>query len=202
VLAVSTTSPQPSLDPDLPLVARARGGDLEAFGQLVERHRAATYRLAANVVGVDDADDVAQEAFLRALHRIDSFRGDAPFRAWLLRIAQNAALTRASARRRQPTVADDAEVEPDGDDASARTPAQALEEQERAERLRRKLDLLTPTHRAVLVLRDIEGLSYDEIARITGAPLGSVKGRIHRARRELIELLRTNTYDWELPDER
>ena len=82
-----------------------------------------------------------------------------------------------------------------------RTPADELEAAERRGRLEAKLDLLRPTHRAVLVLRDLEGLAYDEIAELTDQPLGSVKGRLHRARHELIEVLRTNTYDWELPDE-
>jgi RNA polymerase sigma-70 factor (ECF subfamily) len=180
-------------DPDTPLVRRARGGDLAAYGQLVERHRDAVHRIASGMVGPADADDVAQEVFLRALHRLDRFRGDAPFRAWLLRIAHNAAVSEVRTRRPQP-------VEPAADEPSApRSPADELEERERAERLRTKLGQLTPAHRAVLVLRDLEGLSYEEIADVTDAPLGSVKGRLHRARRELIEILRRNTYDWGLP---
>jgi len=78
-------------------------------------------------------------------------------------------------------------------------PAESLEEHERRDRLEAKLRLLSAPHRAVLVLRDLEGLSYDEIAEVTDTPLGSVKGRLHRARAELIDLLRRNTYDWELP---
>ncbi len=81
-----------------------------------------------------------------------------------------------------------------------KTPAQQLEDGERAERLELKLSQLRVEHRTVLVLRDLEGLSYDEIAEVTETPLGSVKGRIHRARNQLIEVLRNNTYDWELPD--
>ena len=81
-----------------------------------------------------------------------------------------------------------------------RQPAERLELRERIERLEGKLQLLSPPHRTVLVLRDVEGLSYEEVARITDTPLGSVKGRLHRARRELISLLRANTYDWELPE--
>jgi RNA polymerase sigma-70 factor (ECF subfamily) len=83
---------------------------------------------------------------------------------------------------------------------AARTPARQLEDRERRERLARKLRLLRPEHRVVLVLRDLEGLAYEEIAVATGMPLGSVKGRLHRARAELIDVLRNNTYDWELPD--
>ncbi len=75
----------------------------------------------------------------------------------------------------------------------------ALEVNERRDRLGAKLRLMRPSHRVVLVLRDLEGLSYEEIAEATETPLGSVKGRLHRARLELIEILRANTYDWELP---
>jgi RNA polymerase sigma-70 factor (ECF subfamily) len=82
-----------------------------------------------------------------------------------------------------------------------RTPVDALEAGERRDRLAAKLRRLRSDHRSVLVLRDLEGLTYDEIAQLTDMPLGSVKGRLHRARRELISLLRANTYDWELPDE-
>ena len=74
-----------------------------------------------------------------------------------------------------------------------------LETRERRERLEGKLRLLRPEHRAVLVLRDLEGLPYEDIATATSMPLGSVKGRLHRARDELIDILRRNTYDWELP---
>ena len=80
-----------------------------------------------------------------------------------------------------------------------REPAERLETRERIERLERKLHGLSHQHRTVLVLRDAEGLSYEEIAEITDTPIGSVKGRLHRARGEFIEMLRANTYDWELP---
>jgi RNA polymerase sigma-70 factor (ECF subfamily) len=80
-------------------------------------------------------------------------------------------------------------------------PARSLEDSERRARLAGKLEQLRPAHRSVLVLRDLEGFSYEEIAEITDSPLGSVKGRLHRAREELIDILRRNTYDWELPNE-
>jgi RNA polymerase sigma-70 factor (ECF subfamily) len=191
---------------DSNLVRRARGGDLTAFSALVERHRAVVYRVSARMVGADDADDVTQEAFLRAFHRLDRFRGDSPFRGWLLRIAHNAALDTLDRRQRDPLphgeAGEDDHPPRDTVSATAKTPAEALEASERRTRLERKLEGLKPIHRAVLVLRDLEGLSYDEIADVTETPLGSVKGRLHRARAELIEILRTNTYDWDLPDGR
>jgi len=187
------------MDPDRDLVERARAGELPAFERLVERHRDVVYRVVARIVGTDEAEDAAQDAFLRAFHRLDRFRGEGSFRSWLLQIAHNAALNALERRRPEP-------VDPAGESGEATmtlsgqpTPVDRLEARERAERLTGKLHALTPAHRTVLVLRDVEGLSYEEIARITDAPLGSVKGRLHRARDELIALLRRNTYDWELP---
>jgi RNA polymerase sigma-70 factor, ECF subfamily len=181
---------------DIDLVRRSTRGDLSAFEQLVDRHRPVVVRVAARIVGSDDAEDVSQDAFLRAFHRLDRFRGDAPFRAWLLRITHNAALDHLARRRPEP-------VDPQAFDASepsaSRPPAERLELRERIERLERKLHGLSAQHRAVLVLRDAEGMSYEEIADITDSPLGTVKGRLHRARREFVEMLRTNSYDWELP---
>lgn len=183
---------------DETLVERARAGDLESFEELVDRYRDLVVRVAARIVGPSDAEDVAQDVFLRAFHRLGQFRGgEALFRSWLLRIAHNSALNALEQRRRKDDTRDggeDFDVEDPG-----RRPADELEVSERAERLATKLQQVQPSHRTVLVLRDVEGLTYQEIAQITDAPIGSVKGRLHRARRELIEILRTNTYDWELP---
>ena len=188
---------QPTTADDTALVRRAAEGELPAFEQLVDRHRPVVVRVAARIVGAEDAEDVSQDAFLRAFHRLEHFRGDAPFRSWLLRITHNAALDHLARKRPEP-------IDPETLDASepsgARPPAERLEMRERVERLDRKLRGLAPAHRTVLVLRDAEGFSYEEIAAITDTPLGSVKGRLHRARAEFVEMLRANTYDWELPE--
>jgi RNA polymerase sigma-70 factor, ECF subfamily len=180
---------------DAELVARTTRGELTAFEQLVDRHRPVVVRVAARIVGSDEAEDVSQDAFLRAFHRLHHFRGDAPFRSWLLRITHNAALDHLARRRPEPVDPETLDVEQN----PSREPADRLEVRERIERLERKLRGLSAQHRTVLVLRDAEGLSYEEIAAITDAPIGSVKGRLHRARGEFIEMLRANTYDWELP---
>lgn len=180
------------------LVRRAVGGDLDAFGRLVDRHHPVVARVTTRMVGAGEAEDVSQDAFLRAFHRLEQFRGQAPFRSWLLRIAHNAALDHLARRRPEPVDPDTVEHSPSAQPAS-RLPADRLEVRERIERLEDKLAALPPAHRSVLVLRDVEGLSYEEIATVTESPLGSVKGRLHRARRELIDILRQNTYDWELP---
>jgi RNA polymerase sigma-70 factor (ECF subfamily) len=189
----------PSITPDsddAEVVRKVTRGDVVAFTELVERHRAAVVRVAAGIVGADDAEDVSQDAFLRAYHRLERFRGDAPFRSWLLRITHNAALDHLARRRPVPV---DPEVFDAAQESAGRRPAERLERRERIERIERKLRGLSYEHRAVLVLRDAEGFSYEEIADITASPIGTVKGRLHRARREFIEMLRTNTYDWELP---
>jgi RNA polymerase sigma-70 factor, ECF subfamily len=186
--------------PDLPLVERTLDGDLAAFEELVESYRLDVYRVAARIVGPDEADDVTQDAFLRAFHKLDTFRGES-FRAWLLRITHNRALNVVA--RRKPELVDPVEQQERQEDDAPRTqdPARSLEDSERRARLTSKLEQLRPAHRSVLVLRDLEGFTYEEIAEITDSPLGSVKGRLHRAREELIEILRRNAYDWELPNE-
>ena len=181
------------------LVERTLAGDLGAFETLVQRYQGLVRRLVARVVGEDEAEDVTQDSLLRAFHRLSQFRGAASFRSWLLRIAHNTAVNAVSRRRPEPV--EEAEVEAAHAErpASGSTPSDRLESRERRERIESKLRTLRPAHRIVLVLRDLEGLSYEEIAEITGTPLGSVKGRLHRARAELIDLLRKNSYDWELP---
>jgi RNA polymerase sigma-70 factor (ECF subfamily) len=183
---------------DEALVQRTLRGELSAFEGLVVRHRGVVFRTAARIVGRDDAEDVTQDAFLRAFHRLEQYRGTAAFRTWLLQITHNAALDSLSrARRLAPEATSEPSEVPDHD--PVRQPASELERRERQERLERKLKLLRPDYRSLLVLRDLEGLRYTEIADVLGMPLGSVKGRLHRARDELIDLLRNNTFDWELP---
>src|SRR4051794_8189170 len=175
------------------LVEATLRGDLRAFEQLMARHRDVVLRVAARIAGDDDAEDIAQDAFLRAYHRLARWRREAPFRTWLLRIVHNSALDHVTRRRPAQVALDEAaETIPD----RRPTPAEALEAAERRRRLDRKLKGLSPAHRTVLVLRDVEGLSYEEIAQVTETPLGSVKARLHRARNEFIDLLRRNTYDW------
>jgi RNA polymerase sigma-70 factor, ECF subfamily len=187
-------------DPDQPLVRAALAGDLRAFERLVERHRDVVFRVIARLLDDDaEAEDLTQDTFLRAFHRLERYRGDAPFRSWLLRIAHNTAVTYVTQSGRVAAHPMDVAGEEAAGAVEAGSPAEQLERRERRQRLDKKLKGLGRAHRTVLVLRDIEGLSYEEIARITDSPVGSVKGRLHRARSEFIDVLRHNTYDWELP---
>ena len=170
---------------------------MRAFEDLVTRHRDVVFRVASRIVGPERAEDVSQDAFLRAFHSLHKFRRDSSFRTWLLQIANNAALSELARAERRRTA--DAQPDDPVDPDSSRQPVSALESRERRQRLELKLGLMRLEYRSLLVLRDLEGLSYTEIAEILAMPLGSVKGRLHRAREELIDLLRRNSYDWELP---
>ena len=168
------------------LVERARTGDSRAFDDLARREERALYRHAARIVGPGaDAEDVVQDAFLSAWRSIRSFEGTS-FRAWLFRIVTNRALDRVRSRKRRPELplepADDDEViwaepassGPELADLAASREALLLVEE--------ALKSVPEEQRAALLLRDVEGFAYDEIALMTGVEIGTVKSRIHRAR--------------------
>jgi RNA polymerase sigma-70 factor (ECF subfamily) len=164
---------------DEELVRRTLAGDRGAFGILVERHQRRAYNLALRMLGgEDDARDATQEAFLTALRKLASFRGDAAFSTWLHRVTVNACydLLRRSARAPLTARGDEPRPEP-GPPAPDHAEATAASVD-----LHRALLRLPPDHRAVLVLHDVQDLSYEEVARVLGVPVGTVKSRLHRAR--------------------
>ena len=180
-------------DPDRELVAAAVAGDRGAFEALVRRHQARIVNYAMAIVkDPAEAEDVAQETFIRAYRSLTRFRGDSSFKTWLYTIATNAARTGLERRSRRNRVEDaslDDEAAPlaAGDvpagDADAETTLV------RRESIDRALASLPPDLRIAVVLRDVEGLDYKEIAAATGAPIGTVESRIFRARRRLRPLL-------------
>ncbi len=161
--------------PDAELVTRAAGGDEAAFAELVRRHERRVYNLAYRMLGrEEDARDATQDTFLSCYRRLGSFRGDAAFSTWLHRIAVNASYD--ILRRRKGTVLSHEELPepppaPDhGDRAAAAVDVQ------------RALLAVPVEYRAVLVLHDIQGRAYEEVADILDVPLGTVKSRLHRGR--------------------
>lgn len=177
----------PPLD-DLTLVVRAQEGDVRAFEELARRHQAALYRTAVRVMGDPaEAEDALQEALLDAWRRIGHFRGDAAFSTWMYRIVTNRCLGMLRRRRPVPVpeVADTGALAPAPDD-----PERAAEVDAELGALGRALAGLGDELRVCFVLRELEGLGYAEIAAITGASEHAVRGRIHRARIRLAEVMR------------
>lgn len=172
---------------ELQLLRRAGAGDAKAFHDLVDRHADRLFRLAFSLVGqAADAEDVVQETFAGAFRGIDAFEGRSSVGTWLTRIlvTQAAKLRRDRKRPMQPL--DSIEGKASGQASGQGGVAAA----ERRMDLQAALALLSPEHRQILVLREFEQLSYEEMAEILGVPRGTVESRLHRARGELREKLK------------
>jgi RNA polymerase sigma-70 factor (ECF subfamily) len=172
-------------DPEL--VERARRGDDAAFGTLVDRHRTAVFRAALAALGTrEDAEEVAQEAFVAAFQHLQDFREDASFKTWLLSIAWRKALTRRRTVRTflrrfvQPPEDTEWQV-PD----AGRTQEQAVLDDELHGHIRREIARLAPKFRDALLLASAGEHSYNDIARMLGIPVGTLKWRVNEARRQL-----------------
>jgi RNA polymerase sigma-70 factor (ECF subfamily) len=185
------------------LIARSQGGDTRAFNLLVERYQSGAYALALRMVGdPETAADVTQDAFFSAYRAVASFKG-ASFRAWLYRIVSNACFDHFRAQSRRPTTSLDAALEPDPGDTSfgsegrlgaaltdpAYDPERLALRAEVVEQIQRALLQLAPDQRLAVILCDVQGLPYDEIARIMRTAPGTVKSRISRARAHLRVIL-------------
>jgi RNA polymerase sigma-70 factor (ECF subfamily) len=171
-------------------VKAALAGDRDAFGELVTRYQDRLFNSLVRMVGShDDAADAVQDAFVQAFTKLESFRGAAQFYTWLYRIAMNVALSRR--RRRRPMASVDQAKESVGDEPldAAEGPEDVVLSQERVEHVQAALADLGDEHRQILVLREIEGFAYEEIADVLELPVGTVRSRIFRARAQLKEKL-------------
>ena len=179
---------------DATLIERCRAGDISAFEPLVEKYRQRVWRLAYNVLrDREDAWDVAQEAFVRAWQALPNFRGQSAFYTWLFRIVVNVARDRARQHAARGRAFGTERVdEKDWDrilvDQGVAPDANATQVEER-ERIVRALATLSEPHRAIIMLSDLEGLSYREIAEVLNIPMGTVMSRLHNARRRLRDAL-------------
>jgi len=173
------------------LVRRAQTGDAEAFAGLVTGHQRFVYHLALRTLGhAEDAEDVAQEAFVRAWLALPNFRGQARFQTWLYRIVTNLCYNRLPRLRRDLNALGEEEL-PDIPDESFGADALAgIEAEERRAFLHQAIERLPESYRLLVTLRFQQELSYDEIANITSLPLGTVKTGLFRARARLREALR------------
>lgn len=205
IVSRNDATPAPRDDSDASLIARSQQGDVAAFNVLVSRNERAVYSVALRYMrSREAAEDVTQDAFVRAFQSIDTFRNDAGegFRTWLLRIATHRALDVIRAQRRRPADSLDARVddgettwEPESDDESA---FEFTARDELGEQLERALGQIHPDQRLAVILSDIYGHSYEEIADITGVALGTVKSRINRGRARLREVLLADAPNREL----
>jgi RNA polymerase sigma-70 factor (ECF subfamily) len=170
---------------DEELVRRAVGGEISAFGVLVERHERRVYNLALRMTGSeDDARDATQDAFLTALRKLSSFRGDAAFTTWLHRVTVNACYDLLRRRARSPVL--------DHDEGSGPEPAASpdlADDVDLSVDVRRALMEVPEDYRVVMLLRDVHDLPYEEVASIVGVPVGTVKSRLHRGRVALARVM-------------
>ena len=176
-------------------ILAAQKGDVFAFNQLVRQYQTLVYRTAFRVLGeAASAEDATQDAFVSAFKHLRGYRGGS-FKAWLLRIVTNACYDQLRVKQRRPTASLDALlIDPDDpapgvDRAAPESPQEFAERQELGDAIQRGLATLPTDQRVTLVLTDIEGFSYDEVAEATGANLGTVKSRLSRARAALRDFM-------------
>ena len=177
------------------IVRKVLGGDANAFETLVLEYEKNVYNRALRMTGnSEDAADMTQEAFIKAYNSLQSFRGDSKFSVWLYRIVSNVCLDFLRSKNRRPTVSLSVEDD-DGEDAQldvadeSQSPELLLDRKLTRDSVRRGLDSLPPDYRQILLLREIQGLSYDEIAQALSLEVGTVKSRIFRARKRLCTFL-------------
>jgi RNA polymerase sigma-70 factor, ECF subfamily len=181
---------------DKQLVEAARQGDANAFRELVKRHQRRAYAVALGMVhDPDDARDVVQEAFLKVHKNLATFEGEAQFFTWLYRIVANLCIDLLRKRRGMKVEFDDAMANDDPDEAGIspmRTgfdPGRALADKELREKIMAALDKLSPAHRAVLVMREVEGMSYQDMAEQMKCSIGTIMSRLFHARKKMQSML-------------
>lgn len=189
------------------LVKRAKAGDTDAFSEIVTCYERFVYNTACRVLtasglSVADADDIAQDSLIKAWRSISSFRGECSFSTWLFRVTVNTARDVIRTNARRPVVSltrsDDDDEEPEIWDVPVTSgdeiPEEAAERRETIEAVRRAVESLPYDQRQAIVLRDIHGLPYDEISRILGAEVGTIKSRISRGRTNLKKILKNGNF--------
>lgn len=176
------------------LVSKAQKGDLQAFEQLAEQHHTRIYNIALGIMGnPHDAEDAAQNVLIKLYRAIGDFRFQSKFSTWVYRITTNVCMDELRKKKRTVSVSRD-ELADDAFGADEATPEAHVLSSESVSQLRCAIADLKDEHRTVIVLRDINGFSYEEIARITKCSVGTVKSRINRARTALKDTLIATGY--------
>ena len=180
------------------LIADCLKGQTAAFGELVHRYQDRLFNTVFRLVdSAEDAQDVVQEAFLHAYQSLDRFKGESQFFTWLYRIAVNSAISLKRKQRIVVSLHVDREGQggvPEPHDVSELSqPDLVLERADEERRIQAALNRLSPEHRAVLILKDLEDQKYETMAEILQVPIGTIRSRLHRARLELREVLEKTT---------
>ncbi|HEX4414531.1 MAG TPA: sigma-70 family RNA polymerase sigma factor [Lacipirellulaceae bacterium] len=175
---------------DASLIAASLAGDHAAFGRLVAAYQDRLFNSLLRVLGSrEDAADIVQDAFVQAFTKLNTFRGGSAFYTWLYRIAFNLAMSHARRGRKTASLDDRKSLVGDEPMDGQPTAESGMMQQERAELVHAALGELSLEYRQIMVLREIDGCSYDEIAEILDVPVGTVRSRLFRARMEMKELL-------------
>lgn len=185
------------------LIKKAKNGDTAAFEQLISQYTTILYNIALRIMGNhEDASDASQEALIRVYRNIGKFKGESKFSTWIYRIAYNACIDEYRKRKSKRGISfistDDCYEDSENPllciaDASP-TPEESALQRERTKMLYNAIGKLSATSRSTIMLRDVDGLSYEEIAKIQGCSLGTVKSRVNRARTQLKEILLQQKY--------
>jgi RNA polymerase sigma-70 factor, ECF subfamily len=195
ITQVATPDRKADSDKDLELVRLAQEGDKEAFGQLVSRYQRKVYTIALGMVkNPDDAMDIAQDAFIKVHRYIGNFQGSSSFYTWLYRIIVNLCIDHLRRSGTQVTMDFDEKIGqlesgrdgvPTLSSGAGGNPSRELGRKELAQRIRYAVDALPPYHRAVIIMREVEGMSYADMAKAMRVSKGTIMSRLHHARQKL-----------------
>ncbi|HHV28550.1 RNA polymerase sigma factor [Acetivibrio mesophilus] len=178
------------------LIGKAKQGDVEAFEKLIEGCQKKVFNIAFRMLGnFDDASELSQEVFLKAYKSIKNFKGDSLFNTWIYKVTTNACLDEIRKRKNKKVVSLDEDIEIGGNEMKRQIkddspgPELTAEDNELKRAVKDSINMLSEEYRTVIVLRDIQGFSYEEISGIIKCPEGTVKSRINRARQALKKIL-------------
>lgn len=182
----ATLAESNSVKPEEELIREALEGNSQSYGELVERFHSRLYNAMLQVVGShDEAEDVVQDSFVQAYVKLNTFQGHSKFFTWLYRIAFNNALSRQRRKRSDLSIEQSREITGSDPQDRLESPDEPLLREERVSLVHQALRLLSEEHRAILVLREMEEMSYEGIAEVLSLNIGTVRSRISRARNQL-----------------
>jgi len=178
------------------LLEKCRDGDIQAFELLISAYQKRAFNIAYRILeNIDDANDATQEALIKVYRSIKDFKGDSSFSTWLFRIVTNVSLDQLRSKKRRQVYYIDKEIVVEDDTLTmeiadySNVPEDVVDKKEAISQVHRAINLLSEEHKVMIVLRDIQGFSYEEISRLTDCSIGTVKSRINRARLSLKNIL-------------